>query len=70
MAIILMKITSLITVMLVVLMGFAFWRGLETSHYEMFWGLVQFTFCFTLLVGICYLIAPPHRNTPRSGRKS
>ncbi len=70
MAVKLVKLTSIITVMLVVLMGLAFCLGLETNHYEMFWSVVQFTFCFTLLVGVWYLIAPPHRNMPRRARKS
>jgi hypothetical protein len=69
MAITLVKLTSIITVMLVVLMSVSLWLGFETHHFESFWNMVQFTGCFLLIVGAWYLIAPPHRATSTKRRK-
>ena len=61
----LVQLTGIITVMLVVLMGVTFGLGFETHHFETFWNVVQLTGCFLLIVGIWYLIAPPHRTLSR-----
>jgi hypothetical protein len=60
MAIKLIKITSIILVMLIVLMGVTLGVGFETNHFEPFGHVLDFTGSFLLLVGIWYLIAPPH----------
>jgi len=65
MAVKLVQLTSIIMVVLVVLLGVTFVLGFETNRFESFWNTVQFTSSFLLIVGIWYLIAPPHRATAK-----
>ena len=65
------QLTSIITVMLVVLMGVAFARGCETHHFAAFWNAVQLTSCFLLIVGLWHFVRPPHRAlSKKSNNKS
>ena len=61
MAIKLVKLTSIITATLVVLMGVTWGVGLSIHNFGLFFDVVDFTSSFLLIVGIWYLLAPPHR---------
>jgi hypothetical protein len=65
----LVQLTSIILVMLVVLLGVTFVLGFKTNRFEPFWNTVQFTSSFLLIVGIWYLIGPPHRAIARKGHQ-
>jgi hypothetical protein len=53
-------------VMLVILLGATLRLGYETNNFESFWNILDFTGCFLLLIGIWYLIAPPHLSLTRT----
>jgi hypothetical protein len=56
----LVKLSSIILMMLVVAMGVSLRLGFETNHFESFWNVLEFTGAFLLLIGVWYIIAPPH----------
>ena len=66
----LVKLTSIITVMLVVLLGATLWLGCETNNLEAFHGVLDITSGFLLLVAIWYLIAPPHLSLTKKSATS
>jgi hypothetical protein len=62
----LVKLTSIMMVMLVVVLGATLRLGFETNHFEPFWNVLQFTGVFLLLIGVWYIIAPPHLSITRT----
>ncbi len=65
----LIKLTSIVLLMLIALMGVALWWGFETNDFSFFRDAMDTTFGFLLLTGIWYLIAPPHLAVTRATSK-